>query len=185
PKIDEQQGKWEKTARDVNGWISRAPLYGFGLWRSRKIAPILQLANDKRTDPQRNELRDFYRNRISPDFPQLNRGAAEAKKAADELDNSIPKVMVMDDAAPRETHTLVKGSYDKPAEKVDANVPAFLDIPLPKGVPNNRLALAKWLFDPANPLAARVTVNRYWQQFFGVGIVKTVDDFGVQGERPV
>jgi hypothetical protein len=92
--------------------------------------------------------------------------------------------MVMDDAAPRETHVLVKGAYDKLADKVDPGVPAVLN-PLPKSDKNDRLALARWVVDPANPLTARVTVNRYWQQFFGVGIVKTVEDFGVQGERPV
>jgi hypothetical protein len=66
---------------------------------------------------------------------------------------------------------------------VTATVPAVLN-ELPKDGPNNRLALGKWLIDPASPLLARVTVNRYWQKFFGTGIVKTAEDFGVQGERP-
>jgi hypothetical protein len=56
--------------------------------------------------------------------------------------------------------------------------------PLPQGAPNNRLGFAKWVVDPANPLMARVTMNRFWQHYFGTGIVKTVEDFGVQGERP-
>ena len=92
--------------------------------------------------------------------------------------------MVMDDLAkPRDTFILVKGAYDKPAEKVSAGLPASL--PPPAGdAPNNRLGLAKWLVDPGHPLTARVTVNRYWQAFFGMGLVKTVEDFGVQGEMP-
>jgi hypothetical protein len=78
---------------------------------------------------------------------------------------------------------LTKGSYDKPAAKVTARTPSTLPS-LPEGSRADRLALARWLFSSAHPLTARVTVNRYWQQFFGVGIVKTVEDFGVQGERP-
>jgi hypothetical protein len=84
---------------------------------------------------------------------------------------------------PRETHLLIRGAYDKPGEKVQSGVPAVLP-PLPAGVPNNRLGFARWLIDPANPLTARVTVNRFWQMYFGTGIVKTTEDFGSQGEWP-
>src|SRR5205085_5360664 len=73
--------------------------------------------------------------------------------------------------------------YDRPGEKVAQGVPAVLP-PLPANVPNNRLGFAKWLVDPANPLTARVAVNRFWQTYFGTGIVKTVEDFGSQGEWP-
>src|SRR5579884_1164794 len=83
----------------------------------------------------------------------------------------------------RETHLLIRGSYDRPGPKVERGVPAILP-PLPAGAPNNRLGFAQWLVDPANPLTARVTVNRFWQSYFGTGIVKTVEDFGSQGEWP-
>jgi hypothetical protein len=84
---------------------------------------------------------------------------------------------------PRDTFMFVKGAYDKPTtDKVTANVPATLS-KLNVDKPT-RLDLAKWLVSRDNPLTARVTVNRYWQAFFGVGIVKTVEDFGVQGEKP-
>src|SRR5437660_4497786 len=92
--------------------------------------------------------------------------------------------MVMDELAKkRSTSVLIRGGYDKPGEKVTAGVPASLN-PQHQGVLPNRLGLARWLIDPANPLTARVTVNRYWQTFFGTGLVPTVVDFGVQGERP-
>ena len=95
----------------------------------------------------------------------------------------LPRVMVMEDQpAKRDTFILTKGLYNKPAEKVPAVVPEVLG-KLPNGPPN-RLALANWLVSKDNPLTARVTVNRIWQQFFGVGLVKTAEDFGVQGERP-
>jgi hypothetical protein len=93
-------------------------------------------------------------------------------------------VMVMqENPVPRETHLLIRGAYDHPGEKVSAGVPAVLP-PLPEGAPANRLGLARWLVDPANPLTARVAVNRYWQMLFGVGLVKTVEDFGSQGDQP-
>ncbi len=85
---------------------------------------------------------------------------------------------------PRDTFILIRGEYDKPGEKVTANTPAVLP-PLSANLPRNRLGLARWLVDPANPLTARVTVNRYWQSVFGVGLVKTSEDFGSQGEPPL
>ena len=92
--------------------------------------------------------------------------------------------MVMQEMpTPRDTFVLIRGEYDKHGEKVTPGVPASLP-PLPDGTSNNRLGFARWLVDPANPLTARVTVNRYWQMLFGTGLVKTVEDFGSQGEWP-
>ncbi|MBM3900640.1 MAG: DUF1553 domain-containing protein [Verrucomicrobia bacterium] len=79
---------------------------------------------------------------------------------------------------------LARGQYDKPGERVEANVPAALN-PLPEGAPRNRMGLALWLVSPENPLLARVTVNRFWQELFGTGLVKTTEDFGIMGETPV
>ena len=78
---------------------------------------------------------------------------------------------------------LMRGAYDKPGEKV---TPAGFSAlhPTPADAPKNRLGLARWLVAPENPLTARVTVNRYWQEIFGAGIVRTAEDFGAQGERP-
>ncbi len=91
--------------------------------------------------------------------------------------------MVMEDVSPRrDTFLLVRGRYDQPGEKAAPGVPEFL--PAPARPIENRLDLARWLVDPANPLVARVAVNRQWQLFFGTGLVKTVDDFGLQGEMP-
>ncbi|HCC57257.1 MAG TPA: hypothetical protein DEQ47_08320, partial [Solibacterales bacterium] len=81
-------------------------------------------------------------------------------------------------------HILNRGQYDQPGAEVQPNVPSVLP-PMSASLPRNRLGLAKWLVDPANPLTARVTVNRYWQEVFGTGIVKTTEDFGSQGEPAV
>jgi hypothetical protein len=97
---------------------------------------------------------------------------------------SIPTVMVMSDDQPRTTHVLKRGAYDAPGETVTPGVPSFLP-QLPAGRPADRLALAQWLVSEKNPLTARVTVNRFWQMLFGTGLVKTVEDFGSQGELPV
>ena len=98
--------------------------------------------------------------------------------------DSIPEVMVMEEmAVPRPTHILNRGAYDAPGETVEAGTPESI-LGFPAKLPLNRLGLAQWLFDAENPLTARVTVNRYWQLIFGRGIVKTSEDFGVQGETP-
>ena len=92
--------------------------------------------------------------------------------------------MIMSDAKPRDTAILTRGEYLKPGTKVSFATPAFLP-PMPEGRPANRLGLARWLVMPEHPLTARVQVNRMWQHAFGTGIVKTSEDFGVQGEYPV
>ena len=100
-------------------------------------------------------------------------------------DRRIPTVMVMEELPePRQAHVLLRGQYDQPGEKVERGVPASLSLELPKDAPRNRLGLAKWLVDPAHPLTARVAVNRFWQMYFGAGLVKTAEDFGSQGEWP-
>ena len=106
-------------------------------------------------------------------------------RSRERFEDAIPTVMIMvDDPNARETFLLKRGAYDNPGEKVTPGIPEVLPQPRPEW-PNNRLGLARWLTDRSNPLMARVTVNRYWQSYFGFGIVKTVDDFGSQGEWPV
>ncbi len=80
-------------------------------------------------------------------------------------------------------HVLYRGQYDQMRDEVHPGVPAVLP-PMAQSLPRNRLGLAKWIVDPSNPLTARVTVNRFWQELFGTGIVKTAEDFGAQGEPP-
>jgi hypothetical protein len=106
------------------------------------------------------------------------------RKERQRLIESFPTTMVMrENPTPRDTFVLLRGQYDKKGEKVSCGVPAAL-APPPSGVANNRLGLAAWLVSPDNPLTARVAVNRLWAMLFGTGIVKTVDDFGTQGEFP-
>ncbi len=96
----------------------------------------------------------------------------------------FPATMIMRDQPQiRSTHVLNRGQYNEPEEEVSGNVPAVLP-PMPSGAGANRLGFAKWLTTPEHPLTARVAVNRHWQRLFGVGLVKTSEDFGIQGELP-
>ncbi len=129
-------------------------------------------------------VRDFFRRQRSVEFKTIYDQVAQYRRENEAIDKAIPTTMVARELAkPRETVLLIRGEYDKKGDPVSAGVPAVLP-PLPKDAPTNRLGLARWLLDPANPLTARVTVNRFWQQYFGVGIVKTAEDFGVQGDQP-
>ncbi|MEP7259095.1 MAG: DUF1553 domain-containing protein, partial [Flavitalea sp.] len=97
---------------------------------------------------------------------------------------NIPEIMVMQEMPVRKkAHILIRGNYDSPGEEVFPNTPVSV-LAFPENLPKNRLGLSKWLIDENNPLAARVAVNRLWQNFFGTGLVKTSDDFGNQGEMP-
>jgi hypothetical protein len=118
--------------------------------------------------------------------PALERTRVDLANARDRLAARTEPVatLVMDTAAtPRPTRRLHRGNYADPREEVSPATPAFLPAP-PEGPPRDRLALARWLVDPRHPLTARVAVNRFWQHFFGVGLVRTGNDFGLQGEWP-
>jgi Protein of unknown function (DUF1553)/Protein of unknown function (DUF1549)/Concanavalin A-like lectin/glucanases superfamily/Planctomycete cytochrome C len=147
---------------------------------------ILSGVTGKRTKEQAQRLREYFLSYAAPDA--LRTQYAELKtlriqKA--ELEKQMPSAMIMGEMEkPRETFVLARGDYRNKTDKVQPGVPAMLP-PLPKDAPLNRLTLAKWLVDPAHPLTSRVAVNRFWQTYFGYGIVKTQEDFGVQGEPPV
>ncbi|MBM3727479.1 MAG: DUF1553 domain-containing protein [Acidobacteria bacterium] len=101
------------------------------------------------------------------------------------LRREAPFVMVMQELhPPRPTHVLMRGAYNAPGEQVTPGVPESILGTWPEGAPRNRLGLAAWLTKPDHPLTARVVVNRFWQQLFGLGLVKTSDNFGLQGEFP-
>lgn len=121
---------------------------------------------------------------VSPELRTLRAELKAMQTQKSALENSVPTTMVMAEMAkPRDTFIKVRGAYDANGEKVSAEIPAALP-PMASELPRNRLGLATWLTDSQHPLLARVTVNRFWQMFFGVGIVKTSDDFGSQGELP-
>ncbi len=108
-----------------------------------------------------------------------------AKRERDQLERSIPRAMVMKERKEvRPTHIMVRGQYDNPGEAVSRNTPEFLPPMKKAGDVASRMDLANWFVTRENPLTARVAVNRFWQQVFGVGLVKTSEDLGAQGEIP-
>jgi hypothetical protein len=142
----------------------------------REIAAII---TQKRTKSQSDRLKKYFLTHHNPNKKLKKRIAAIEKQQA----ASFPETMIMQDRAkPRATHVLHRGQYNEPGEIVSAGVPTIF--PAMKENQSNRLGFAQWLMDPDHPLTARVAVNRYWQQLFGIGLVKTAEDFGIQGELP-
>jgi hypothetical protein len=135
-----------------------------------------------------DDLRVFARDLSQPLNPALESLLAELQAARAEVtafSGQQKEIMVMRELPePKKAYVLTRGEYDKRAEEVTAMTPASLP-PFPAEAPRNRLGLARWLTDPGHPLTARVTVNRIWQSWFGRGLVKTSEDFGSQGEKPL
>ncbi|MBK9312767.1 MAG: DUF1553 domain-containing protein [Acidobacteria bacterium] len=153
------------------------------------IHTVVSINPEKRSKDQTARVREHYLTEIAPASVQAQYAdLIRLRKEQEDLNKSVLNVMVMSDmAVPRETFLLERGDYRNKGEKVTPGVPAVL-LPLPaspEGKNPNRLTLAKWLVDPNHPLTARVAVNRFWQLYFGHGIVKTSEDFGSQGEPPV
>jgi mono/diheme cytochrome c family protein len=150
------------------------------------VRVILSGVIGKPSKEEAERTRDYFLTYAAPD--PLRAAYTELKTLRmrkEDLVKVIPTAMVMAEMKkPRDTFILARGDYRNQTDKVQPGVPGMLP-PLPEGAPPNRLTLARWLVDPAHPLTSRVAVNRYWQTYFGYGIVKTQEDFGVQGEPPV
>jgi hypothetical protein len=187
------QAAGKKGERLVGGAVQDARVYARRLSPSdaRTLAqlPEVQAAAAapvaKRTPDQKNKLATFYLENL--DAPYVN-AADTLQKLDDErkqIESRATVTHIQEEKmnSPAMANLLMRGAYDKPGEKLAPNVFAALN-PLPKDAPPNRLGLAQWLVDPKNPLTARVTVNRFWQELFGNGLVKTSDDFGIMGETP-
>jgi hypothetical protein len=144
------------------------------------LRATLSILPDKRSKEQKAWIRDYFL-ADRKEWMELKALRGEEKK----LIAQIPTTMVMSEMTekPRESFILARGDYRNQTEKVTAGVPALLP-PLPPNAPANRLGLAQWLMDPGHPLTARVAVNRYWQMYFGTGLVKTLENFGSQGDPP-
>jgi len=155
------------------------------LSRVPDLKQTLATAANERTDGQFSQAYEYYAATRDPERNKLVDRVRALEKEQDKIRQRSAITHIQKermDSQPM-AHILMRGEYDKPTEEVTADVPEALH-PLPAGAPRNRLGLAQWLVDPANPLTPRVTVNRFWQQLFGRGIVGTAEDFGVMGELP-
>jgi hypothetical protein len=195
---------WDKAGVSSTTNPAKDPAFSWAAWKARKEGDrnkdlseaqrkrFKGKAPDKWTEAEETELRHHWLARVYAGArkelaPIKSEKTKLEKQQADIRKNTAITFVMADLPKPRQSFVMIRGEYDKPGEKVSRNVPAFLP-PLPakpKERDYNRLDLANWLVDGKHPLTARVAVNRIWQQFFGVGLVKTSADFGTQGELPM
>ena len=173
-RVELFQGKLEPD--QVRQWFAGEPIRQ---WIDEIATPWDQL-----DEPRRAELKRQVLQRIDTEYPRSQQEIARLESDKKNLTDAFPAVMVLGEMnPPRDTFVLKRGQYDQPDEKVERRVPAVFDR-MGGEMPVTRLELARWLVRADHPLTARVTVNRIWEQLFGVGLVKTVEDFGVTGEYP-
>ncbi len=162
------------TAEEAESWF----------W-SERLRGIIAQPIAKRSSADTTLLQDYFVDHHGdPQTKEAHRRVRSAKQAEIALRESIPTTLVMQEMdKPRTAHVLTRGQYDHPADAVQPGVPKALSA-WPADAPQNRLGFAKWLVSTENSLTARVAVNRLWLQCFGEGLVRTVNDFGSQGEAP-
>lgn len=149
-----------------------------------RFAGILAKAADQRTDVEKNEVYPWWLGSNDKPFQELSaqHSALEGEQNAIKSRGTIAHVM-NEKSEEAMAYILARGEYDKRKDPVKANTPAVLPT-FPNKAPKSRLGLAQWLLKSEHPLTARVTVNRFWQELFGTGLVKTAGDFGITGELP-
>ncbi len=152
-----------------------------------EIGKVIAIAQADRTQKQKEQIEKTFQQTQVPELAALQKRVNDQRKIKEDYERSLPNTMVMSELEkPRETFIKVRGNYDQDGPKVEAAVPAFLPQVAKRSdtKPLNRLDLAQWLVAREHPLTARVTINRWWSMLMGTGIVKTLSDFGSQGDRP-
>jgi hypothetical protein len=148
------------------------------------VAEVTSKPTEQWSADQWHAVSEFYFANIDPTVKtietQINRLDAQLDKLSEGGDLTL---VSWEKPSIAYANVLTRGVYTARTERVEANTPHYLP-PLPAGEPHNRLALAKWTVSPENPLTARVTVNRMWNEIFGAGLVETTEDFGIMGQRP-
>ncbi|MGH9838903.1 MAG: DUF1553 domain-containing protein [Blastocatellia bacterium] len=149
------------------------------------LETIAAIPAAKRTRAQSLKLHQAFVAQAAPeDLKRAHQKLFDLKQQRLQFEDTIPTLMVMEELSePRPAFLLKRGAYDAPGERVERGVPSVLPA-MPRDYPNSRLGFARWLVSREHPLTARVTVNRVWQMLFGAGLVRTSEDFGLQGELP-
>jgi hypothetical protein len=176
-----------KLAKANPTWLA-----GFDEWLAKKpnltdkgLKAALEAPKDKRTKAQDNLLRQHYVRSVSP-ASQAERATADTlkKQIADAAPVTVPIMQDLAGDKRRKTFVQLRGNWQALGDQVDEGVPTHLSR-WEDAYPRNRLGLARWIVSPDNPLTARVTMNRLWESVFGVGIVRSSEEFGSQGDLPV
>ncbi|MEY3033123.1 MAG: hypothetical protein RLZZ622_1598, partial [Planctomycetota bacterium] len=153
-----------------------------GVRLPEEVQTVLQIAAGERSPEQQKRLETFYRGQVDGPVKRAEAARDAAQKSLEAFQNKLPSAMVMREGKPRDAFVLIRGEYDKRGDKVEPGLPAFL--PSPASSRADRLSLARWIVSRDNPLTARVWVNRMWERFFGVGLVKTSENLGNQASYP-
>ena len=167
-------------------------LTGFDAWLitkaaipEKKVAAVFALPKDKRTAAQVKQLQDFYVRNVAPESKTEREAAAQLRKQLAEFKPpTVPVMQELPEAKQRKTFVQLRGNWQALGDEVTAGVPVAWHA-MPTKASLNRLGFAEWLVSPRNPLTARVQVNRLWETVFGVGIVRSSEEFGSQGDLPV
>jgi hypothetical protein len=177
PELLAAQKAWEAEA------LSAKPAPGSPAL-PKEIVDLLKIEAAKRSETQKQRLSQHYRD-IAPQLADLRKRLAEARKAKETLEAGIPRCLVSISGSPRTVRLLPRGDWmNESGPVMQPALPGFLPGPKIEGRRPTRLDLAQWIIARDNPLTARVFVNRLWKQFLGIGISRTLDDLGSQGEWP-
>jgi hypothetical protein len=181
PQANHTLGHFRLSVTDEGGIAETAKL-------PARVLSALAIAADKRSEEQKSHISEYYIRHVAPELKaERERLAALNKMLIDQKPSTVPIMKELKGAERRKTRLQYRGNFLDLGEEVKEGVPAVFHALTPvanaPGSPN-RLDLAKWLVAPENPLTARVMANRYWEQLFGVGLVRSSEEFGIQGELP-